>query len=454
MADIAQNSGALSLLGGSLDNNEEPDPIALYQLQAQSPEIGGGQKLQDVYGTSSMPVFEWVKSIQSGERTYNPADSFDQQKAEEYRQLQQTNPELPEIPGIGDIAKGLAAPIGGMVAERITQAAFDPLVQNMSGNVTKNVLSAAGESFLPEFMGGTGQTLPSQATADATSAFLNSGGKAGVAGLKASLGKNSVFYPELASESIAQQTGNIDLFRALTPTKTAQGNLVYNPVDVFTQQGAGQPGNLISSGITSSNITSVAADNSYMSGVSEGLFGEGMQSTWTSAGINAVVQFGIGVMQGQDPVTAAKTAGASAIGGAIGAQFGGPIGAIIGSQIGARIGSRVICNELQRQGLMTREQVLLDYRFTRDYLTPAHVNGYHYWAIHVVRQLRKGKRVTLWKHIATHRSNEIAYIYGKREKPDYLGKVYRYATEPLCWVIGKLKNKESDWSVLYKPKEI
>jgi len=157
---------------------------------------------------------------------------------------------------------------------------------------------------------------------------------------------------------------------------------------------------------------------------------------------------------GQDPVKAAKSAGASAIGGAIGFQLGGPPGAIIGSTLGSAIGGRVICNELQRQGLMTREQVLLDYRFTRDYLTPAHVNGYHYWAIHVVRQLRKGKRVTLWKHIATHRSNEIAYIYGKREKPDYLGKVYRYATEPLCWVIGKLKNKESDWSVLYKPKEI
>ena len=124
MADIAPNSGALSLLGGALDNNEEPDPIALYQLQVQSPEIGGGQKLQDVYGTSSMPVFEWVKSIQTGERTYNPADSFDQQRAEEYRQLQQINPELPKIPGIGDIAKGLAAPIGGFVAVKIATAAL------------------------------------------------------------------------------------------------------------------------------------------------------------------------------------------------------------------------------------------------------------------------------------------------------------------------------------------
>ena len=43
-------------------------------------------------------------------------------------------------------------------------------------------------------------------------------------------------------------------------------------------------------------------------------------------------------------------------------------------------GGRVICNELSRQKLMTRHQVVLDYKFTRDYLTPTHVNGYHCWA--------------------------------------------------------------------------
>ena len=40
-------------------------------------------------------------------------------------------------------------------------------------------------------------------------------------------------------------------------------------------------------------------------------------------------------------------------------------------------GGRVICNELSRQKLMTRHQVVLDYKFTRDYLTPTDVNGYH-----------------------------------------------------------------------------
>tara|TARA_R100001377_G_C3194645_1_gene112127 strand:+ start:3973 stop:5334 length:1362 start_codon:yes stop_codon:yes gene_type:complete len=453
MADIAPNSGALSLLGGALDNNEEPDPIALYQLQVQSPEIGGGQKLQDVYGTSSMPVFEWVKSIQTGERTYNPADSFDQQRAEEYRQLQQINPELPKIPGIGDIAKGLAAPIGGFVAEKIATAALDPLV----GKGVENVLSASGKAILPNFAKGSTTALPSQIIRDANSEFFSAINSSSLTP-EMNLGNNVRFIPDLANQQAAVASGQEALFNTLAADPIAIAKRLGNQ-NVYTNTALNKAGGYSGSGsvVSASNVKDLAGDNTYLSGVSDGLFGpQSMQTTWGPAATNAVVQFGINVLMGQDPVKAAKTAGASAIGGAIGAAVtgGSPIGAMIGSAIGGSIGGRVICNELQRQGLMTREQVLLDYRFTRDYLTPAHVNGYHYWAIHVVRQLRKGKRVTLWKHIATHRSNEIAYIYGKREKPDYLGKVYRYATEPLCWVIGKLKNKESDWSVLYKPKEI
>ena len=58
-----------------------------------------------------------------------------------------------------------------------------------------------------------------------------------------------------------------------------------------------------------------------------------------------------------------------------------------------------------------------------------------------------------WKHVAGHRANEIAYIYGERDKPDYLGKVYRKILEPICWSVGMLC-KKSDWSILYKSKEI
>jgi len=138
---------------------------------------------------------------------------------------------------------------------------------------------------------------------------------------------------------------------------------------------------------------------------------------------------------------------------AAGTYLGGLVGGSFGSMIGGMLGGRVICNELMRQGIMTRKQVVLDYKFTRDYLTPTHVNGYHVWAVWMVKQMRQGRLVNFWKHVAGHRANEIAYIYGERAKPDYLGKVYRKILEPICWSIGFFC-KTTDWSVLYTQKEV
>jgi hypothetical protein len=178
----------------------------------------------------------------------------------------------------------------------------------------------------------------------------------------------------------------------------------------------------------------------------------GMQNL-KSAGGAALGNFGVQLLLGQDPVKAAKSAGAGAIGQAIGTAIFGPVGGAIGGAFGSIIGGRVICNELMRQGLLTRKEVVLDYKFTRDYLTPTHVNGYHIWAVWMVKQMRQGRFINFWKHVAGHRANEIAYIYGETDKPDYLGKVYRKILEPTCWVLGKFCDR-TDWSVLYKQKEI
>ena len=159
---------------------------------------------------------------------------------------------------------------------------------------------------------------------------------------------------------------------------------------------------------------------------------------------------------GQKPVKAAASAGGSAIGSVVGQallpMFPG-VGGFIGGALGGMLGGRVICNELHRQGFLERRQVILDYKFTREHLTPKHVKGYHVWATHVVRKLREGKQISLWRHMAIHRAREIEYIYGERDKPDYLGKIYRHVGEPICWVLGNFC-KETDWSVLYQPKEI
>ena len=196
---------------------------------------------------------------------------------------------------------------------------------------------------------------------------------------------------------------------------------------------------------------------SYLDGVkdraSSGIFGGEKTVAGTSnlyGGVGAgLASVAFNLISGKNLKESIKTGAKTGVGTWLGGLVGGPIGAFLGGLLGGR----VICNELMRQGIMTRKQVVLDYKFTEDYLTPQHVAGYHVWAVWMVRQMRKGRLVNFWAHVAGHRANEIAYIYGERDKPDYLGKVYRKILEPVCWSIGFFCQK-TDWTVLYKEKEI
>ena len=44
----------------------------VYQTQTNLPNLSQ-QQLQSLYGSSQMPVFQWISKIQTGERTYDPA---------------------------------------------------------------------------------------------------------------------------------------------------------------------------------------------------------------------------------------------------------------------------------------------------------------------------------------------------------------------------------------------
>lgn len=324
--------GNLGVLPAAEDGMETVD---VYQMQSQvAPELAEGLRLQDVYGTAAMPMYEFVTPVKTGTRTFST------------------------VPDFGGVTfEGEEAPFGTAgntdfntsnqkeIARRMQQAAAGELGSMVGGNIGRQYLFG-GEGIKGNL---TGSIVP---------------------GVKSSFafGKN-----------------------ARAPMATG-----FQP-SVGVGYGAGR-----------------------------------------AIG---------GLLAGEDFKDAAKSGVKSGVGAAVGSIFGP-----VGSFIGASIGGRVICNELQRQGVMSRQNVLLDYRFTRDYLTPQHVNGYHVWAVHVVKQMRKGRGVKLWRHLAQHRANEIAYIYGKRDKPDYLGKIYRKILEPICWSVGFFCQK-TDWSVLYKAKE-
>lgn len=328
--------GNLGVLPAAEDGMETVD---VYQMQSQvAPELAEGLRLQDVYGTAAMPMYEFVKPVKTGTRTFSTVPDF-----------------------------------GGTTFNGEPMMASPRTANAQSTDMGPMKIAAAGE--LGSMVGGN------------IGRFM--------------LGSPAVAATGNAAAILAREPMNFG--KALTAgTKASFGGKVKAPVFEGPQVGYG-----------------------YGAGRAIG-----------------------GLLAGESVGDAAKAGVKSGVGAAIGNMILPGVGGFIGGAIGGR----VICNELQRQGVMSRQNVLLDYRFTRDYLTPQHVNGYHVWAVHVVKQMRKGRGVKLWRHLAQHRANEIAYIYGKRDKPDYLGKIYRKILEPICWSVGFFCEK-TDWSVLYKAKE-
>ena len=388
------------------DGTESPQTFKYDIFSLQKQDINpllGGRKLQDVYGISraegGIPSFEWVKTIKSGERTYTDTSAADRARMEQYRK---------------DYAAATAEQRAGMPTPEEIIAEVAPI----AGQVAE----------------GIGSSLATGGTAMEGLPFVDSG-------MDVALGTTN-FNPGALKNLNTEQLANLKA----APSFTGAGN-------VDTAEAAK------ALNVSEAELSDLGATVG-RSQVQDATFSEllnprnpaGAQNIKGALG-GAVGNFAIQLALGQDPVKAAKSAGAGAIGKVLGTAIGGPIGGFIGGALGSIIGGRVICNELMRQGLLTRKQVVLDYRFTRDYLTPTHVNGYHVWAVWMVKQMRKGKFVKFWKHVAGHRANEIAYIYGERNKPDYLGKVYRKILEPTCWVIGKFC-KETNWSVLYNKKEM
>ena len=253
---------------GALPAEDGMETVDVYQMQSQpAPTLAQGLRLQDVYGTAAMPMYEFVKPVQTGTRTFSTVPDF-----------------------------------GGTTLNGEPMMASPRNANAQSTDMGPMKIAAAGE--LGGFFGGRVGRFMSGSDGMDFSKAISAGGKSMFPGSKIEI-----------------------------PDGTPYG------------AGAGY-------------------------------------------GIGRTVG---GLLAGEDAGDAIKGGVKSGIGGAIGTAIGGPIGGFIG----ASIGGRVICNELQRQGVMSRQNVLLDYRFTRDHLTTQHVNGYHVWAVHVVKQMRKGRGVKM-----------------------------------------------------------
>ena len=97
---------------------------------------------------------------------------------------------------------------------------------------------------------------------------------------------------------------------------------------------------------------------------------------------------------------------------------------------------RVICTDLHRTGELSTRDWVRDTKFTFKTLSITHVKGYLLWAEPTVKHMQKYPRYRkMWKHIAQHRANDIAWRLNEG-KFDLLGRIYAGIGEPVCWALG------------------
>ena len=139
-----------------------------------------------------------------------------------------------------------------------------------------------------------------------------------------------------------------------------------------------------------------------------------------------------------------KESKAAGTGAAIGMAVGGPIGAVAGGVIGKVFSSSVICTELYRQKLMSKEDCRLSWDFTINNFSKTHINGYWYWAVPMTKIMKKNKLVTkFWNHVMSNRTKDIKWRLVK-SKFNLLGRIYSILIENGSYIIGKLiKNKKN-----------
>ena len=108
----------------------------------------------------------------------------------------------------------------------------------------------------------------------------------------------------------------------------------------------------------------------------------------------------------------------------------------------------VICTELYRQNLMSREDHKLSWDFTINNFSETHINGYWYWAVPMVKLMKKSKLVTkFWNHVMSNRTKDIKWRLNKG-KFNLLGRLYSILIENGSYVIGKIMKDKKIKEVL------
>ena len=101
---------------------------------------------------------------------------------------------------------------------------------------------------------------------------------------------------------------------------------------------------------------------------------------------------------------------------------------------------------------MPLQERMWSYRGTMTLCYPETVRGYQFWAIPVVRAMRRGKWCRFWAFMVRHRACELAHRLGLRARPDYVGQAVILVFHPVSFTLGvglKMLDHVPDFAVPY-----
>jgi hypothetical protein len=320
----------------------------------------------------------------------------------------ETPPPMPEMPSLGDAAKGLGE------------------------SLAMTAVGGAGSEVGRTIYSGTGDVLT-----------------AGLGG---------------AQDALSTVTGGaIPAASSISAAGASQGSsLVYDAQDF---------GDSIT-GTTANTAEATAASASSLSGIEGGADYLSQGSTYSSAAGAGVGSGIIDYAITGDAESAVKkgvsVAAGEIVGGGIGFAVGGPGGAAVGRFIGRLVGAvfgTVICTELVAQNRITKRCQTINHMYNK-YLPDCGLRGYHFWAVPTVRLMRRSVFVSyIMEKLFTWRAEEIIHRLKMRKRGGWSrrlawvnggnikGKLFRIVMEPISILIGLLI-PEQNYGVLYSNREV
>lgn len=133
---------------------------------------------------------------------------------------------------------------------------------------------------------------------------------------------------------------------------------------------------------------------------------------------------------------------------ATGFAIGGPPGAVVGAVVGTvsrvinRIfGGSILCTELYRQGLVTKQLVIMSTLYKKNYLEPEIYKGYLIVFTPIVNKMKSSSLVTkLMTPFGKCLFTELASKVSKKYKSTFTGKLVFAGTYALCKTVGRINS--------------